>query len=513
MNKRTKKILAVMMVVAASVLFSVSAAGYIKKRDVDIKEITRKVFPSVVKVEAMNGMRKVATGVVIDEKGYIVTTALVSPIGTDIFIKTSKGKKFGAHFIGMDPVTHLALVKAEGNEWKAVEWGEKKELESGSWISVVSISPEESPSVTEGIVSSVGRDHLRLNVCVIPGSSGSPVLNEKGQMVGLVRGVYSGQTTFDLQKESDTETSMKGGSLSLSIVGTPVSGLAVAVPVDVVKKVTTEIKEKGKVQRGWLGVSIIENQDGEVKVIDVDEKSPAESSGLKEGDVILEFDGEPVTSTHMLGHEIRMHKPGDRVKVVIRRDQESKDIKVKLGEYSRKSIMAEFKEKFPLLFSPDRFKLEKVTKPEQWTSSFIDRKRNYIGVYLEEINRDLSEYFGVSQGTGLLVTKIVKDGPAEKAGLKVGDVIIRADGKRIETMRDIQERIQKKKKDESLILEVLRDKKMKEIELKVEQEEKDFPFISKITNISHFQDKVSERSEEIRNTLLQEMIKYRCIEV
>lgn len=494
MSNQLKQILTGISLVTIVLFFSVNASGDIKKNEIDIKEITKKVFPSVVKVESMNGMRKVATGVVIEEQGYIVTTALVSPIGTDIFVKTSDGEKYKADFIGMDPVTHLALIKAESRKWKSIEWGEKEDLESGSWISVVSISPENSPAVTEGIVSTVGQDQLRLNVVVMPGSSGSPVLNNRGEMVGLIRGVYSGQTTFDMYKDDDMERSFRGGSLSLSIVGTPVSGLAVAIPVDVVKKVTSEIKEKGKVQRGWLGISIIENQVGEVEVIDVEEESPARKAGLKKGDIIIEFNSEEVTGTRMLAHEIRMHKPGDKVNMTIKRDQEKNILKFELGEYSEKSIMAEFKEKFPLLFSPDRFKLEKITKPEKWSYHIIDKQRNYIGVYLEEINRDLSKYFGVSEGTGLLVTKVVKDGPADKAGLEVGDVIIKADGNRIETRKQIGDIIQKKKKNEAMSLEVLRKGKVKKIEVMVEQEENHFPFLSYFEN---FSDYVHQRLESI----------------
>lgn len=494
MSSQLKQILTGIFLVTIVLFFSVNASGDIKKNEIDIKEIIKKVFPSVVKVESMNGMRKVATGVVIEEQGYIVTTALVSPIGTDIFVKTSDGETYKADFIGMDPVTHLALIKAETRKWKSIEWGEKEDLESGSWISVVSISPENSPAVTEGIVSTVGRDQLRLNVVVMPGSSGSPVLNDRGEMVGLIRGVYSGQTTFDMYKDDDMERSFRGGSLSLSIVGTPVSGLAVAIPVDVVKKVTSEIKEKGKVQRGWLGISIIENQVGEVEVIDVEEESPARIAGLKKGDIIIEFNGEEVTGTRMLAHEIRMHKPGDKVNMTIKRDQETNTLKFELGEYSEKSIMAEFKEKFPLLFSPDRFKLEKITKPEKGSYYIIDKERNYIGVYLEEINRDLSEYFGVSEGTGLLVTKVVKDGPADKAGLEVGDVIIKADGNRIETRKQIGEIIQKKKKNEAMSLEVLRKGKVKKIEVMVEQEENHFPFLSYFEN---FSDYLHQRLESI----------------
>jgi len=484
MNINTKKFLTMVFVGTVAVFFTCSATGYGLDSAIDVKEITKKVAPSVVRVEAVNGMRKVATGVVIGQDGYIVTTALVSPIGTNIFVRTSSGEKFEAELIGMDPVTHIALVKAEGRKWDEIEWGEKEEVDTGSWIGVISISPEDSTAVTSGIVSSISRDKIRLNVCLMPGSSGSPVLNEKGRMVGLIRGVYSGQTMLDVIGEDDPRRNIVGGSLSFNIVGTPVSGLAVAVPIDVVRKVATEIREKGKVQRGWLGVSIIENRNEEIEVYDVDTDSPAEKEGIRKGDIIVEFDGEKVTSSNILAHDIRMHRPGDKVDIVVKRDDKTKNYKVELSEYSEKNIMAEFKEKFPLLFSPDKFRLEKITKPEGWYFSLVEKERNHIGVYLEEINRDLSEYFGVNKGTGLLVTKVVKDGPAEKAGLRVGDVIIKSDGKRIEKMIELEEIIQRKKAEEKISLEVVRDTKVKKIEVVVEREEKDFPFLSENLEVS-----------------------------
>lgn len=495
------------LVGTAHLFFTIHLGGTLL--DNNIKEITKKVVPSVVKVESINGMRKVATGVVIGKDGFIVTTALVSPVGTEISVETSEGKKYEAEFIGMDPVTHIALVKAGANEWKSIEWGEKKNIEVGSWISVVSVSPENSPAVTEGIVSSIAEDKIRLNVCVMPGSSGSPVINEKGQMVGLIRGVYSGQTEFGVYDDDDIDRRLSRGTFSLSIIGTPISGLAVAIPIDVVKKVATEIKEKGKVQRGWLGVSIIENQVEEIEVLDVDKDSPAEKAGLKKGDVVLQFDKEKVISPDMLAHKIRMHKPGDKVEIMIKRGTGTENIKVELGEYSDKYIMEEFKEKFPILFSPDKFKLEKIITPREKAFSFMRREKNYIGVYLEEINRDLSKYFGVSEGTGLLIAKIVKDGPAEKSGLKVGDVIIRVDGKRIEKMIEIEEIIRQKKDDRKIRIEVIRDRKVKEFEVQVEKKEASFPFLSYFNEENEHLGEYLEKEVRFQN----KFISYRCIKV
>ncbi|MFP4082584.1 MAG: PDZ domain-containing protein [Candidatus Aminicenantes bacterium] len=445
----------------------------IADNDQDIQEITKKVFPSVVRVEARNWTRKVATGVVIDKGGYILTTALVSPQEEEIFVTTSEGEKIKAEFLGMDPVTHLALIWAEKKDLPPIKRGKAKDLSPGAWVGIVCISPENNPAVTQGIVSSVSPHfpyNLRLNVWVFPGASGSPVVDGKGNMVGLLRGIYAEDKPVFFEFR---EKELVGSGYVFSRAEAPSSGMALAVPVAVVEEIFTEIKKKGKVGRGWLGVSIAENEEGRVEIIRVEEKSPAELAKLREGDVILEFEGKEVTSTEMLATEIRKRKPGESVSLKIEREGDTKNIKAKLGEYSKRDIRRELELKFPRLFPP-----EPPQPPEPPARPFVKKfterweSRKYIGVYLEELNRELSEYFGLEEGTGLLVSRVTEDSPAAKAGLKVGDVIIKADGQRVESVRELSELIQDKEKGDKIEIEFLRDKKKKSIQVEIEEEKR-----------------------------------------
>jgi len=441
----------------------------------EIADITKRVFPSVVKVEARNRTRKVATGVIINKDGYIVTTALISPRDEEFFVTTSDGRRIEAEFLGMDSETHLALIRVKEKNLTPITMGKTDDLSPGSWIGVISISLENAPAVTQGIVSSIGQDSLgqeslRLNVWVVPGMSGSPVVDGKGHMVGLLRGIYSDTkpVVFEFR-----EKEIVGSGYVFSRAEAPSSGMALAVPVHVVQNVSAQIKEKGKVERGWLGVRIIVNEDGEIEISNIEDESPAELAKLKRGDIILQIGGKDVSNRQMLRNEIRMRRPGESVTIKIERKGKTEEIKVRLGEYSEKDIFQEFERKFPRLFAPKLLEPLRPTvpvEPELFRWGFENRR--YIGVYIQDLNEELSEHFGVKKGTGLLVSEISEDSPAEKAGLKVGDVIVKADGKRVETTNELVDLIQDKERGEKIKIVFLRDGKERSAEIEIEKEER-----------------------------------------
>ena len=450
----------------------------------DITDVAKKVYPSVVRVEVQNHTRRVATGVVVEKGGYVVTTALISPREEKITITTSEGKKMDAEFLGFDTETQLALLRAKDAGLPALTLGKASDLAPGSWICVVGVSPEQTAAVTQGIVSSVTEDKLRLNVWVTPGSSGSPVVDANGRMVGLLRGIYMDEKPVVFQFR-DKEQSGSGVVFS-SRAEAPSSGMALAVPVDVVKDISAQIKEKGKVQRGWLGVGIGLNEDGRTEIGTIDRESPAELAKLLPGDIVLKIGDRDVTGPDVLAAEIRKRKPGQDVTLKLERDGKPMDVKVKLGELAEDDALREMDFRFPGLFRPGepapapgpksllpdkspRPDAPRPLAPKSFAWSYETRKQ--IGAYCGELNRELAEHFGIKEGTGLLVSRLTEGGPAEKAKLKVGDVIVRVDGKRVETVNELIDLIQAKAKGSKVKLEILRDKKEMTLDVEVSEEE------------------------------------------
>jgi serine protease Do len=368
----------------------------------------------------------------------------------------------------------VALIQAKDKGMTPIVLGKTAGLAPGSWIGVVSVSPENAPQVTQGIVSSLTADKLRLNVWVTSGASGSPVLDKDGRMVGLLRGIYSEDqpVVFEFR-----EREVVGSGYVFNRAEAPSSGMALGIPVEIVKSIAAEIKEKGRVSRGWVGISFAQNPDGNVEVIDVEKDSPAELAKIEEGDILLSIDGKKITGSAMIVSEIRGRKPGQDVKFEVQRDGKTMDIKVKLGEYPEEEARKELEMRFPRLFPapqpPQPPGAPDVPQAPPKRSGVMPgwEQRKYIGVYLQDLNQELLDYFGVKEETGLLVNRLTKGGPADKAGLKVGDVIIRVDGEKAKTTADLSRIIQHKEKGGTVKIDFIRDKKSMTVEVTVAEEE------------------------------------------
>ncbi len=448
----------------------------------DIAAVAKKVYPSVVRVEVRNHTRRVATGVVVEKGGYVVTTALVSPRDETVFVTTSDGRTLDAEFLGFDTETQIALLRAKDADLPALAAGKASGLSAGSWICVVGVSPERTAAVTQGIVSSAAEDKLRLNVWVTPGSSGGPVVDDQGRMVGLLRGIYMEERPVVFQFRDREQA---GSGVVASRAEAPASGMALAVPIELVKDIAAQIKDKGRVERGWMGVSIGQDDQGRTVIGSVDPESPAALAKIAAGDVVLKIGDRAVAGPDVLASEIRKRKPGQEVVLEVERDGKAQEVKVKLGEMAEDEAMKEMTVRFPGLFAPgpgtvfksrpgapqaapkDAAPAGKARPAPGW--QFESRK--FIGLWGSNLTPELAEHFGVKDGPALIISKLTEDGPAAQAKLRVGDVIVSADGKRIRSGDELIDLVQGKDKGDKIKLEVLRDKKLLKVDVLVAEEE------------------------------------------
>jgi len=462
-RRRSRATVSVLLLAAGFV--SASWAAPIDEQK--LESILKTAAPSVVKVEARNGIRKIATGVVIDKDGTIVTTALISPREEEITVLTSDGKKLKADFKGFDIPTGLAVIQVKEKGLTPILLGTMADARPGVWIAAVGLSPENTPAVSQGIVSSASEDRLRLNIWVMPGASGSPIVNSEGRLIGVLRGTYVEEQPVFFEFR---EQQVVGAGTVLSRAEAPSSGMALAVPVDIVQSVAADIRKSGKVQRGWMGVTVKESE-GRLEVDEVAAKGPAEKAGLKKGDVITGIDGRNISLGAAVTREIRRKKPGSEVVLNVLRDGAAKEIKVKLGEFTEEEGRRELESRFPGLFPPPpggRIRPGRPPFPPE--GFFVRENRKHIGVSLQILGKDLAAYFGAPEGKGLLVTEFTEESPASKAGLKIGDVILKADGRSLDSVVILSELIREKKAGDKIRLDILRDKKPMSVDVPVAEQ-------------------------------------------
>ncbi|HEY9900016.1 MAG TPA: trypsin-like peptidase domain-containing protein [Pantanalinema sp.] len=277
----------------------------------------------------------VGSGFVIDASGLIVTNHHVTQGATTIKVTLSDGRTFDGKVIGKDPGSDLALVKIEAKGLSVLRLAEAPRVRVGEWVVAIGSPLGLSTTVTAGIVSALNRDvaindrvsFIQTDAPINPGNSGGPLLGLDGRVIGV-----------------NTAIAAKA------------QGIGFAIPVETVRFVVSELREKGKVERPWLGVAIAEltperaaqlfrKTDPGVLVRDVVEGSPAAEAGLIEGDVIVLVDGKSVTEPSHVTHMVANHRVGDKLKLLVSREGQRKELTLTLKAIPAK--MQEAAEKPP----------------------------------------------------------------------------------------------------------------------------------------------------------------------
>jgi len=253
------------------------------------------------------------SGFIIDPSGIIVTNNHVVGHADKIVVSLTNGRQLPARVLGHDELTDIAVIKVQGNEaLPAVTWGDSRTAEVGDWVLAAGNPFGLGGSVTVGIISAEGRDlgsgpfdnFLQLDAPINPGNSGGPVFNMDGQVIGI-------------------------SSVIVSPTGASV-GIGFAIPSETVTRIVNQLLSKGTIERGWLGVSVEDRDDG-VVIANLDRSGPAAKAGIRQGDTVVAINGDRIDSSRGLIRAVAVVPPGNNVKVTIRRQGREMDIPVNVG--------------------------------------------------------------------------------------------------------------------------------------------------------------------------------------
>jgi serine protease Do len=339
------------------------------------------------------------TGFIIDKEGFILTNNHVVEQTEELKVRLSNEKEFKAQIVGRDPKTDLALIKIKADRpLVPLTLGDSDSLEVGDWVVAIGNPFGLGNTVTAGIVSAKYRqigggpydNFIQTDASINPGNSGGPLLDLDGEVIGVNSAIFS----------------QSGGNI----------GIGFAIPINMAKQLLPQLRE-GKVRRSWLGVMIQDitpelktklglGTDEGALVSDVVSGGPAEKAGIKRGDVILQFDGKPIRSSHDLPFVVASTPIGKTVTVEVMRENQRMNLQVKTEELKEEAATAPPGEAPPKL-----------------------------GIQVQEITPEMAKNYGLSRTSGVIIVQVAPGSPAEEAGLAPGDIIVEMDKKPVKDIK------------------------------------------------------------------------------
>jgi serine protease Do len=352
--------------------------------------------------------RALGSGFIIDPAGYIVTNNHVVDGAHEVSVTLTDGKKYQAKVIGRDAKTDLALVKIDaGHALPYVSFGDSDNEHEGDWVIAVGNPYGLGGTVTAGIVSGHGRDinagpyddFLQIDAPINPGNSGGPLFNQSGQVVGIDTAIYS----------------PSGGSV----------GIGFAIPSNVAKNIVAQLREHGRIARGYIGVQMqpltdtlakavgLPNDQG-VLVDAVTKESPAARANLQQGDVITAFDGHPITGTRDLAMAVANIASGKTVGMTVWRDNHSRSVSVTVGTQDTTRV----------------------------ASAADTTSEKPVGMSLEALTPDMRDQLNLAPGiAGVMVAQVTPGSNADESGVQAGDVIQRIGGSAVRSPNQVADAI------------------------------------------------------------------------
>jgi serine protease Do len=348
--------------------------------------------------------QSLGSGVIVDPSGIALTNAHVVDKATEIEVVTTDGSKHKAKVIGADKKTDLAVLKLDDGKatFKYARLGDSDRIQVGDWVLAIGSPFGLQATVTAGIISAKARqldqgpfdDFLQTDAAINPGNSGGPLVNMQGEVIGINTAIVAGG-----------------------------SGIGFAIPSNMARKIYTELRDKGRVTRGWLGVSIqpltpelarsfgAKDPKG-VLINEVVPDSPAAKAGLKPGDILLEFDGRSMEGPGDLQRAVGLTSPDRTAKVKVWRDQGEKTVEVKIGQ------------------APDE---RQALQPRSG-----GRARSMLGLEVRPVTPEIARQLNLRSTEGVVVVKVEDGSAASEAGVQRGDVIKQLNGQAVKTMVDFE---------------------------------------------------------------------------
>jgi serine protease Do len=359
-------------------------------------------------------MRGEGSGFIVSPDGVILTNAHVVEDAQKVTVKLTDRREYEAKVIGSDSKSDVAVLKINAKSLPVVKLGKPTDLQVGEWVVAIGSPFGFENSVTAGIVSAKGRNlpddyvpFIQTDVAVNPGNSGGPLFNLKGEVVGINSQIFSRSGGYE--------------------------GLSFAIPIDVAMNVGKQLQANGHVTRGRLGVGIqdVDQALAETFGLDVprgalvssvEKGGPAEKAGVKEGDVILAYDGQPIDSAGLLPSLVAATDPGKPVTLKVWRDKSAREVQLKVGRMEDKP---------------------EVASNDDGTNS------GRLGMSVRPLSPDEKQQSDLKDG---LVVEDV-DGAAADAGIRPGDVVLSANGKAVHSVEELRAAVSNAKDHVALLVQ------------------------------------------------------------
>jgi serine protease Do len=368
--------------------------------------------------------RSLGSGFIVDSQGYIVTNNHVVKNATKIKIKLQDGRLLDGKVVGTDPQTDLAVVKVNASDLPTLRLANSDQVKVGEWVLAFGSPFGLEQTMTAGIISAKGRvvgagnydNFLQTDAAINPGNSGGPLVNTRGEVVGINTMILSDSGGFQ--------------------------GVGLAIPASMADNVYHQLVKSGKVTRGWLGVNIqnmtpelaksfnIKADEG-VLIAQVEPNSPASKAGLRSGDIVLEYNGKEMKSPEDLSIGVADTKVGTPAKVKVMREGKTLNLDVSVGE--RPAERAE------------------ASKPGE------NSEHAKLGVKVENVDADTARQLKLASANGVVVTEVQPGSPADEGNVQTGDVIREINHKSVNNAADLQAETRNLKKGSTVLLKIIRE--------------------------------------------------------